>query len=221
MTVIKGNSRKKTLSLLAVAAANLAPLGMVLLGHWGVGEILLLYWLETGIVGVFTVLRVLLTPAPSPQRKRLTFRQLQTAPSRTTLPLVLADWGIIGKALLALFFFLPYALLLTLQGYILYIFLAVAGPYGWPLQAVLWGALGLSASHALGFAADYLASGESGRAGAETLVGTPFHRLVIMQLVLGCGGWAADSFGHAASIMSVFVAVKLAIDLRPARGYIG
>ena len=34
---------------------------------------------------------------------------------------------------------------------------------------------------------------------------TPFHRLAIMQIVLGAGGWASSSFGYTAYIMSVFV----------------
>jgi hypothetical protein len=221
MKNVKEMKDRKAVSLLAIVAANLVPLVMALLGYWGVGEILLLYWLETGIVGVFTILRVLFAAAPSSAHGRLTLQQLRKAPSSVTLPLALASWGIFGKLLLSLFFAFPYALLLVLQGYILYIFLAVVGPYGWPLATVKWGLLGLFASHALGFAVDYLASGEFRRTGAEECVETPFHRLATMQIVLACGGWASSSFGHTAYIMSVFVLVKLVIDLRPAKGYIG
>lgn len=217
---IETKERNKV-SLLAVVAANLLPLAMALLGYWDVGEILLLYWLETGIVGVFTILRVLFAAAPSLAHGRLTLNQLRSAPASVTMPLALAEWGIFGKLLLSLFFAFPYALLLVFQGYILYIFLAVVGPYGWPLAAVKWGLLALFASHALGFAVDYLASGEFRRTSAEACVETPFHRLAIMQIVLACGGWASSSFGYTAYIMSVFVLVKIVIDLRPAKGYIG
>ena len=220
MKNVKETKERKTISLAAVVVANLVPLVMALLGYWGVGEILLLYWLETGIVGVFTILRVLFAAAPGPAGGRLTVNQLRTAPASVTLPLAMAQWGIFGKLLLSLFFAFPYALFMVMQGYILYIFMAIVGPYGWPLPAVKWGLLALFGSHALGFAVDYLASGEFRRTGAEECVQTPFHRLAIMQIVLGCGGWASSSFGHTAYIMSVFVLVKLVIDLRPAKGYV-
>lgn len=212
--------KKNLISVLGIVAANLVPLVMALLGFWGVGEILLLYWLETGVVGVFTVLRVLFAAAPVPYRRPLTMQRLKTAPSSETIPLVLAEWGIIGRLLLSLFFSFPYGMLLALQGLVLYVFLAVVGPYGWPLPAVKWGVLALFGSHALVFLTDYLAGGEYRSAKGEECVQAPFHRLAIIQVVLGCGGWASNSFGHTAYVMGVFVLVKLVMELRPAKGYI-
>jgi hypothetical protein len=211
---------KKFISLLAIVAANLVPLVMVLLGRWGVGEVLLLYWLETGIVGVFTILKVLFARAPLPAHKPLTLQQIKGMPSAQTLPIFLADWGLLGKALLSLFFSFPYILLMALQGFILYIFLAVVGSYGWPLQAVRWGFVWLFASHAFSFVVDYLISGESLRTSPEQCVETPYHRLAILQIALGGGGWLAHQSGHAAYVMSLFVIAKIVIDLRPAKGYI-
>lgn len=211
---------RTNISRLAIVAANLVPLVMVLLGRWGVAEVLLLYWLETGIVGLFTILKVLFARAPVPHHEPVTLQQMKTAPWAKTLPLALADWGLLGKLLLSLFFSFPYVMWMALQGLILYIFLAITGPYGWPLYAVRWGFVCLFASHALSFAVDYLASGESLRTSPEECVETPFHRLAILQLALGGGGWLAHQMGHAAYVMSLFVIAKIVIDLRPAKGYI-
>jgi hypothetical protein len=47
-------------ALLALVGANLLPLGGVLFGGWTVWEVLIVYWIESGIVGLFSELRILL-----------------------------------------------------------------------------------------------------------------------------------------------------------------
>lgn len=53
--------RDSTLSaLVALVGANLLPLAGVLFGGWTVWEVLIVYWIESGIVGLFSELRILL-----------------------------------------------------------------------------------------------------------------------------------------------------------------
>lgn len=221
MKDIKEVKEKKFVSLLAIVAANLVPLVMVLLGRWGVGEVLLLYWLETGIVGAFTILKVLFASAPVPAHKQLTMDQVFKAPSAKTLPLLVADWGLAGKLLLSVFFAFPYVMFMIFQGLILYIYLAIVGGYGWPLLEVKWGLAALFAGHAVAFIVDYLAGGDFRRVGPGDCVVTPYHRLVVMQLVLAGGAWMSHSLGGAVYIMALFMGAKLLVELRPAKGYIG
>lgn len=47
-------------ALLALVGANLLPLAGVLFGGWTVWEVLIVYWIESGIVGLFSELQVLL-----------------------------------------------------------------------------------------------------------------------------------------------------------------
>jgi hypothetical protein len=213
--------KKSALSVCAVVAANLVPLVMAALGYWGVGDILALYWAETGVVGVFAVLRFLFACAPVPAHKPLSLNALKNAPAEKTLPLVLADWGIVGKTLLAVVFAFPYVMFMVLQGLVLYIMLEVIGTYGWPMQSIKWGLLGLFVSHAISFGVDYIGSGKFRSAKPEECLDTPLHRLVIMQLALAVGAGISHSFRDSAYIMCIFVLAKLAVDLRPAKGYIG
>jgi hypothetical protein len=46
-------------ALVALVGANLLPLAGVLFGGWTVWEVLLVYWIESGIVGLFSVPRIL------------------------------------------------------------------------------------------------------------------------------------------------------------------
>jgi hypothetical protein len=214
--------QKSRLSVCALIAANLVPLVMALLGYWGVTDILALYWTETAIVGFFTVLKVFFASAPVPYHKPVTLEMLRTAPHTKTLPLLVADLGFIGKFLLSVFFLLPFGLFLALNGLLIYLLLPILGPGGVPyLLNLKWGILALFLSHGAAFAWDYLALGEFRRTSPGDCVNDPFHRLAIMQLTLAAGGGVAHSLGNMARVMGVFVIAKIAIDLRPPRGYIG
>lgn len=58
--------------MIPLLIANLAPvLGALFLG-WGVGEVLITYWLETLVIGLFTLPRIALAgsgPAGQPARR--------------------------------------------------------------------------------------------------------------------------------------------------------
>src|SRR4051812_25735615 len=50
-----------------LVASNLVPLAGVAFGGWRLGSVMVLYWLENGIVGIVTVARLLLvTFGPQP-----------------------------------------------------------------------------------------------------------------------------------------------------------
>jgi hypothetical protein len=215
-------NKKSTVSIVALVAGNLLPLVMVALGYWGIMEILALYWLESAIVGFFTVLKVFFASAPVPQHSPVTFQMLWTAPHTKTLPFLVADLGFIGKLLLSVFFLFPFGMYMALIGMMLYLLLPLMGPGAMPtLLGLKWGILGLFLSHAVAFAWDYLALGEFRRTSPGDCVNDPFHRLAIIMLALVSGGGISHTLGNSVYIMSVFVLAKIVIDLRPPEGYIG
>ena len=63
MSNLLSNSRWTT--ALALVAANLLPLVGVLLFGWDVASLLFLYWLESGVVGFFNVLRMAQAKGPA------------------------------------------------------------------------------------------------------------------------------------------------------------
>lgn len=208
---------KRSLSVLAVIAANLVPVAMAALGCWGVGDILVLYWAETGVIGFFAALRFFFAGAPVPAHKPLTLRQLKTAPAEKILPLVLANRGILSRPVVALFFAFPYAMFMILQGLALYLALVVLGTHGWPVSSLKWGLLALFASHTVDFFWGYLATGEFRRTRPEECAATPLNRLLLMQLVLAGGAGVSRSFDGSGGVMTLFVLGKLALELRPAK----
>ncbi|MDH3829901.1 MAG: DUF6498-containing protein, partial [Desulfobacterales bacterium] len=63
------NLQKPSLSIQALTVANLVPLvGVVYLG-WDAAAIVLLYWIENLIIGLFNVLRMILVKVESPSKQ--------------------------------------------------------------------------------------------------------------------------------------------------------
>ena len=63
------NLQKSSLSIQALTVANLVPLiGVVFLG-WDAAAIVLLYWIENLIIGLFNVFRMILVKVESPSKQ--------------------------------------------------------------------------------------------------------------------------------------------------------
>jgi hypothetical protein len=70
------NLQKPALSIQALTVANLVPLfGVVFLG-WDAAAIVLLYWIENLIIGLFNVLRMILVKVESPSKSEIIYDPL-------------------------------------------------------------------------------------------------------------------------------------------------
>ena len=55
------------LTALSLIVVNLVPLGGVLLFGWSLFSIMLLYWVETGIVGLLNIFKIIRASGPTPE----------------------------------------------------------------------------------------------------------------------------------------------------------
>lgn len=206
----------------ATIAVNLIPLAMLAAGLWNVTDILVLYWAETAVAGFFNMIAIFAACAPGPRcGKPLTFAALQTGDSAKTLPRLVDEWGFFGKLVVAVISMVPFTAIIVLQALMLHlVFPDFSDDLAAMLWNVRWGLAALAGGRAVGFAVDYIASGEYRRTRPESLMDKYAPRMFIMQAALalsgglykGCGKW---------QIMIAFVAAKLLMDLRPEGGYIG
>ena len=61
----RATTRSHPRAVAALLAVNLIPLAGVLLLGWRLSDLMLLYWLENGIIGGFTVLKILTSRVPA------------------------------------------------------------------------------------------------------------------------------------------------------------
>ncbi len=203
-------------SIASLAAANLLPLaGVVLLG-WDVAVILLLYWTENLIIGVYNVLKMALARLDSP----------------------LAN---LGKLFAIPFFCLHFGGFCAVHGLFLMLFLKFGGDTGnifgsshWPghlifLQLLVsvihrlwlnltpemaWLILGLFISHGISFVQNYLRRGEYKTASIQNLMNQPYKRIMLLHITIIAGGLPVMMLGSPAPLLFALVGIKTAMDIR-------
>jgi len=192
-------------AVVALVVANLIPLIGVLFFGWSVWNILVIYWLENGIVGLINVLKMAVATGDE-VTPGVTFmvngRPATSATKMGLIPFFIVHYGI--------FWFVHGIFVLTLLA-----FFSLMSDDGMTLDLgpVVFAALGLAISHGLSFWWNFLHGGEYRRTAAAALMFAPYKRLVALHITIIFGAFAVMFTGAPAAAVAVLVAIKTAIDL--------
>ena len=216
-----------TTSVVLLIAFNLVPLAGVLFWGWNVATLLVLYWVENGIVGALNVPKMLLARAPE----------------RTSLGAVrLTGGGPISRVGQVVFFLIHYGLFWFVHGIFVFTLPTFAGsgpgldapgafypetitgldpelgfaperPLGPDITAVAWGALGLAISRGASFVVNYLGRREYLRVSPSEQMFAPYGRLVILHLTIIVGAFVSLAIGSPVGAIVILVLIKTVVDL--------
>ena len=196
-------------ALVALIVANLIPLAGVLFLGWSVWQILIVYWLENGIVGLYNILKM---------QKAEGTGFASTASYRINGRSPVGD----GKAVLIPFFCLHYGIFWAVHGlFVLMLPLFGASMTGGessfgttPDPTVLVVAvIALFISHGLSYAFNFIGGGEYERVSAAQQMGKPYGRLVVLHVTIIIGAIAISITGAAIAALAVLVLLKIALDV--------
>jgi MFS family permease len=225
-------------SALLLVAANVIPLAGVLFFGWSLWTILTLYWVENGIVGLWTVPKILLARASSDDaRGRLALATAFVSPAI----------GAVFGPLTAIFFVFHYGLFWFVHGVFVFalptffgagplvtdpslltvqpsligdsalgvaIIVPATGPFGelvW--SSVTIGAIGLFLSHGLSFAWTYVRGGEYRHTSPVSQAAAPYGRVVVLHVTILAGGFAIATLGAPLLLLFALVLGKTLLDL--------
>jgi len=188
-------------SAFALIAANLVPIAGVMTHHWTVFVVLLLYWSENVVVGIFNVLRML---CADPQESIL--------------------WA--GKLFIIPFFIVHYGMFTFVHG--MFVIALFGGPayhtaHAMSLAGLMsavrsagigYAVLFLFVSHGFSFFHNYLGSGEYRRVSLMQLMAQPYGRIVVLHVTTLIGGALATAAGAPLYAVVVLVLLKTTLDLR-------
>lgn len=196
-----------TTAAVALVLANMVPLIGVLFFGWNVWTILIVYWLENGVVGVFNVLKMSRAAAEYvPGRVRITFNG---GPAEDA-----TKAGLIG------FFILHYGIFWTVHGVFVLAFAAGAfsissrttaeAPSVWTILLAL---VALLVSHGLAYRLDYIGRGEYLRTSAASQMFAPYGRLVVLHVTIIVGAFAISTTGAPVAAVVILIVLKTGLDL--------
>lgn len=197
------------LALAALVVVNLVPLFGVLFLGWRLFDILALYWLENGVIGLFTILKML-----------------------TSDPAEAAMLAHVSKLFRIPFFAFHYGLFWAVHGLFLFALFGDGGGSFWSLSgfsvrdmpaSALWrvgseGGFGLAAlslllSHGVSFVTNFLGRGEFRRLTPAELMFQPYGRVFVLHAVVLLGGVAVTLLGEPLLALLLLIALKLGLDL--------
>jgi hypothetical protein len=193
-------------AIVALVVANLIPLFGVLFLGWSVWNILVIYWLENGIVGVINVLKMSAATGEEatglPAALTINGQPASSMSKVGLIPFFIVHYGI--------FWFVHGIFVLTLPAFLS---LASDTPMELGLGAVLFAAVGLAVSHGLSFWWNFLRGGEYRRTTPAALMFAPYRRLVALHLTIIFGALAVMLTGAPIVAVAILVGIKTLIDL--------
>jgi hypothetical protein len=224
-------------SVIALLIANLIPLVGVAFFGWNLATILIIYWLENGIVGLWNVPRMALAGRQSVLGGRPT-PSVAATPPRTT---ALLGSGCGSTAFIA-FFVVHYGLFWFVHGVFVFAitsgFMSGFGPSFGPSfgpgfvtdpaifspdvvsvsTGPVWSQVGLAGlalfiSHGLSFFLDYVRGGEYKTTSIAIQMFQPYGRVVVMHVTILLGAFLTFALGSPIGLLIVLVALKTALDL--------
>ena len=201
-------------SSMVLVAANLVPLVGVLFFGWDLPTILVLYWVESGVIGLLNVPKMLLARGP-----------LRVEARGMALVLPLGLDGIAGRVVrifACVFFLIHYGIFWAVHGVFVFLLPTLArsreglpaSSAGVDLGVILPAAGLLLASHLLSFFVNYVGHREYLSVSPVQQMFAPYSRVMVMHLTILFGAFLALLLGSPVWTMVVMVAVKTVIDLR-------
>ena len=200
-----------SLSVALLIAVNLIPLfGVTFLG-WGLFPIMVLYWLENGIIGLFNLPKIALASAPV---GGLPYSVPGGPAGSNPLP------GLLGRGFLMFFFAFHYGMFWAVHGlFVFVLFGAPSSGTGDPFAVELPGwwtlaAASLFLSHGVSFVTNFLGKREYLAVSPQQQMGEPYSRVVVLHVTILAGGFLVEILGTPFAALVLLIVLKTAIDVR-------
>jgi hypothetical protein len=202
-------------SILALIAANLAPLFGVFFFGWDAASIVLLYWMENLIIGTYNILMLTLVKVKSRSDQ-------------------------LKKIFIIPFFCIHFGGFCAVHGFFLMTFFKIGGdkdifapqdPWLGPLVFVQllvsviarlwesrppgmeWPVLCLVVSHGISFIRNYLIGGEYLTLTIGKLMSRPYRRIVLLHVAIIAGGVPIMILGSPVPLLCILVVLKVGVDI--------
>jgi hypothetical protein len=174
------------ISIGSLIVSNAIPLIGVLFFGWSVSTILILYWSENVIIGLYNVIKMAIAQGES-KRKQSSQR-----------------YFLIG-------FFIVHFGIFTF-GHAAFVF-SFSGTENPSFQSLLPALLPLFVSHGVSMFMHFIKNKEYERISFEDLFLQPYRRVIIMHLTIIFGAWVATAFRLPSLVLVVLIFLKITVDI--------
>lgn len=198
-------------AVIALVVANLIPLVGALFLGWNVWTILIIYWLENGVVGVFNVLKMRKAEGDDVSGAanwRINGRPATSVTRGALIPFFVMHYGMfwVGHGIFVLL--LPLFGGMSMDG--------SEGPdmtEGMSIGTIVFAVIVLAISHGVSYWFNFIGNGEYRRVSPAGQMFAPYGRLVILHITIIVGAMAISITGAPAAALAILVALKIVLDV--------
>lgn len=214
-------------SAVALVAVNLLPLIGVIFWGWSLLLILVLYWVESGIIGVLNVFKIgTAQGTPDPAAAAAVLEVLdpaQASAARRSLVQVGGLVSSITRIALVPFFIFHYGLFWAVHGVFVFVMPSFASVPGGSVPPSSFGALdigtlltaaaGLAASHVISFFTNWIGRREYLGVTPQAQMMSVYGRVVVLHVTILGGAALVGLLGTPLAALILLVALKTVLDL--------
>lgn len=194
------------LAMSGLVLANAVPLVGVISFGWDIHSLLVVYWVESGVVGIQSVLKILRATGTDDS---------EALPSMSFNDRSVGSFIGAPNRRIARFFVSHYGGFWLVHG--LFVFVL---PQSFPgvrfarVDVVGLAAVGLAIYHAISYRTNFIGREEYARTGPVTLMVEPYRRVFVLHVTIVLGGFGVAALGAPVGALAVMVLAKTALDLR-------
>jgi hypothetical protein len=198
-----------SLTVVFLVVVNLIPLFGVLFFGWSLFSIMVLYWLENGIIGVFNFFKIGLSSG-------LANGLPEGSGSRSPAQLNPAA-ALFGRVFSMCFFAVHYGIFWAVHGVFVF---ALFGGFDSQSSGSEWSggmtaaAISLLLSHGASFVVNFLGKREYLAASPQQQMMQPYARVVVLHVTILAGGFLVAALGTPIAALVLLIVLKTVIDVR-------
>jgi len=188
-------------AIYSLILANLIPLAGVLFFDWDLFTILVLYWLENGVIGCYTLFKILMARQPN---------------EGSTRSLLAQKGGMVP------FFIVHYGLFWLVHGVLVTLLFAPDGMMSWHgiikgevdvSRTMVVALISLFASHGLSFWRNFIGREEYLGISPVVQMMQPYGRVVVLHIAVLVGGFFVTLLGTPLVALICLILFKTVLDL--------
>lgn len=205
-------NQRTLLTALPLIFYNLLPVAGVLFWDWTLFTVLLLYWLESGVIGVFNLARIGMAQAPMSESFKINGHH---------------PTGQYGKLMIMLFFPVHYGMFWIVHGVFVFVFFGLGfmpgavstGFSGFEglgeinTSGILLAVAVMVATQIGSFFFVFLGDREYQRISPDQQMSQPYSRVFVLHGVIIGGAFLIIQFGTTMAALALLVLLKLVADL--------
>jgi len=206
---------KDPLSIGALIGANLLPFFGIFLFDWDVRYIVVLYWIENLVVAFYNILKMAVLKTDQAE---------DNAGKLFIIPFFCIHYG--GFCAVHGFFLIHFFKIGTgtspldnmsdWWGPLIFIQLllsVIAKIWASRPPEMIWAVIGLTISHGISFAENYILGGEYKQSSLKKLMRQPYQRIMVMHIAILAGGIFVLQLNSPLPLLIILVGLKISVDL--------